>query len=63
MNVPVAPDGSLAWAAPVSKPGDAITFKAEMPVYAVMSACPQDITPVNGDEGQPSALEFVVHDG
>lgn len=63
MNVPVAPDGSLAWAAPVSKPGDFVTFKAEMPVYAVMSACPQDVTPVNGDEGQPSALEFVVHDG
>ncbi|MDP5218723.1 urea carboxylase-associated family protein [Ruegeria sp. 2205SS24-7] len=62
MNVPVHPDGSLAWAAPVSKPGDSMTFKAEMPVYAVMSACPQDITPVNGDEGKPSALEFVVHD-
>lgn len=63
MNVPIRPNGGLAWAAPVSKPGDAMTFRAEMPVFAVMSACPQDITPVNGDDGKPSALEFVVHDG
>ncbi|KUJ81440.1 DUF1989 domain-containing protein [Ruegeria profundi] len=63
MNVPVLVEGGLQWAPPVSKPGDTITFKAEMSVYAVMSACPQDITPVNGDEGTPSSLEFVVNAG
>lgn len=62
MNVPIRSDGSLAWAAPVSNPGDCMAFKAEMPVIVVMSACPQDITSVNGAGGKPSALEFIVND-
>ncbi|WP_084294200.1 DUF1989 domain-containing protein [Leisingera aquimarina] len=63
MNVPVSSGMNLDWAPPVSKPGDTITFQVETSVYAVMSACPQDITPVNGSEGKPTTLEFVVHDG
>jgi len=63
MNVPITAGINLDWAPPVSQPGDTITFQAETSVYAVMSACPQDITPVNGSEGKPATLEFVVHDG
>ena len=29
-------------------PGDRMSFRAETGVVAVMSACPQDLTPVNG---------------
>lgn len=62
MNVPIHADGGLKWAPPVSKPGDTITFRAERSVIAVMSACPQDITPVNGADTLPASLEFVVRD-
>ena len=60
MNVPVAGNGNVSFAAPVSKPGDYVIFKAEKDCIAVMSACPQDVTPVNGNECIISDLEFIV---
>ncbi len=63
MNVPVQADGSVSFEPPVSKPGDTMTFHAEMDVIAVMSACPQDVTPVNGVGTSPARLEFCVLGG
>lgn len=63
MNVPVQPDGSTSFEPPVSKPGDQMSFRAEMDVIAVMSACPQDVTPVNGEGTSPERLEFRVTGG
>ena len=60
MNIPVADDGSIQWLPPVAKPGDRMVFRAEMDVIAVMSACPQDITPINGSECMPTELHFSV---
>ena len=60
MNIPVARDGSIQWLAPVSGPGDRMVFQAETDIIAVMSACPQDITPVNGDDCAPCELHFCV---
>jgi uncharacterized protein YcgI (DUF1989 family) len=60
MNVPVQPDGSTSFKPPVSKPGDYMSFRAEMDVIAVMSACPHDVTPVNGEGTIPDRLEFRV---
>lgn len=60
MNVPVRPDGEFRWCAPVASPGDRVVFRAEMGCVAVMSACPQDITPVNGVGLEPQALQFRV---
>lgn len=48
MNVPVHQDGRIEFAAPVSEPGQYVTLKAEMDAIVVLSACPQDITAVNG---------------
>jgi uncharacterized protein len=48
MNVPVAGNGNLHFANPTSKAGQFITLKAEMDIILVMSACPQDMTAVNG---------------
>ena len=62
MNVPIAPDGSTHFASPVAKPGDRMTFRAETEVIAVMSACPQDLTPVNGVGVAPDILQFEVSD-
>jgi uncharacterized protein len=48
MNIPVAPDGSLRFEPTVAKPGDQVLLRAEMNAIVVFSACPMDITPVNG---------------
>jgi len=48
MNIPVRPDGSLGFEPTVAKPGDHVLLRAEMDLIAVFSACPMDITPVNG---------------
>lgn len=60
MNIPVSSDGSIKWEAPISKPGDSIRLRALEDSVFVMSACPQDMTPVNGVGVQPSELEFEV---
>jgi len=60
MNIPVKVDGDFSWEAPVSKAGDTITLKALADCVAVMSACPQDMTPVNGVGIKPTELSFKV---
>lgn len=60
MNIPVAEDGSIRWLPTVSKPGDSLTFCAQLPCIAVLSACPQDLMPINGGAGQPTELHFKV---
>lgn len=60
MNVPVQADGSTHFAPPVSKPGDYVSMRAQAETIAVMSACPQDMTPVNGEGVAPDILEFKV---
>lgn len=47
MNIPFQPDGSVAWLAPVSRPGDHVAFAACMDLVVVLSACPQDIIVIN----------------
>jgi len=49
MNVPVSGNERLALEPPTSKPGDFIVLRALADVVVVFSACPMDITPVNGD--------------
>ncbi len=60
MNIPIAADGGIQWLPPVSKPGDHVTFRAEMDCIAVMSACPQDLVPINGEAGETVELHFEV---
>lgn len=60
MNIPVGAGGSFTWEAPVSRPGDTIRLRALEDAIFVMSACPQDMTPVNGVGVSPSALAFEV---
>lgn len=56
MNIPVADDGGLDWLPPVSKAGDSVVFRPVMDIIAVMSACPQDIIPINA--GNPVSAHF-----
>ena len=43
----VAADGKTGWGEPVSKPGDYVVLRAVMDCVVAMSACPQDILPIN----------------
>lgn len=63
MNVPVASDGSVDRLAPRSVPGDSIVLRAEMDLTLVLSACPQDITPINGDARTPTDLQVDIWSG
>jgi hypothetical protein len=60
MNIPIGIDGRLLIAAPVSKHGDRVAFRAEMDVIAVMSACPHDIFPVNGADCIPREAAYAI---
>ena len=60
MNIPVAADGTLGWGEPVSKPGDHVTFRAEMDCICAMSACPQDILPVNAGKTVEAHYEVIA---
>ncbi len=60
MNIPVADDWRIDWKPPVSQPGDHVLLRAEMDCIVAMSACPQDIIPINGEACTPVGVEFVV---
>ncbi|WP_323127637.1 urea carboxylase-associated family protein [Acinetobacter rathckeae] len=53
MNIPVNPDNTISWLPTVSKAGDYIEIRAELNCVVVMSACPQDIIPINNCTPQP----------
>lgn len=60
MNNPVSAAGEIGWMPPVSRPGDDVVFEALHDCVAVMSACPQDLVPVNGADCVPRELHFQV---
>ena len=60
MNIPLAADWTIDWRPPVARPGDRITLQAEMDCIVVMSACPQDLVPINGEDMTPVELHAEV---
>ncbi len=60
MNVAVGPGAEVIRAAPRSKPGDAVTLRAEIDAVVVLSACPQDVTPINGDDCTPRDVGYRI---
>jgi uncharacterized protein YcgI (DUF1989 family) len=58
MNIPVKADGGIEWGEPRSKAGDYVVLRAEMDVVVAMSACPQDILPING--GKPVEVLYEI---
>lgn len=61
MNVPVR-NGQVTLEAPVSKPGDSLVLRALGNVVLVFSACPMDVTPVNGDDRTPRSVAYEILD-
>lgn len=60
MNIPVGEDGGLDWSRPLSRPGDSVIFRPLTDIVAVMSACPQDIIPINA--GEPVSAHYRLLD-
>lgn len=59
MNVPVHADWTISRNIPATRPGDFVRLRAEMDLLVVMSACPQDITTINGDK-TPRDVHYVI---
>ncbi|MCV7169234.1 urea carboxylase-associated family protein [Mycobacterium manitobense] len=58
MNIPVSGGGELRWLPAVSRPGDSVTFEAELTSVVVVSACPMDLNSINGERPTALALEI-----
>ncbi|TDU83972.1 hypothetical protein EV138_6436 [Kribbella voronezhensis] len=58
MRVQADADGRLDWLPAATSAGDSITFRAELDCVVVLSACPQDLTVINGKN--PTALALDV---
>jgi uncharacterized protein YcgI (DUF1989 family) len=56
MNVPVAADGRLELAPSAAARGDSVTLEALVDVVVVVSACPQDLVPINGAALTPTDI-------
>jgi uncharacterized protein YcgI (DUF1989 family) len=59
MNIPVREEGVLGWEPAPTRPGDFVTLRAEMDCLVVVSACPQDIVPINNNDPTPVAIELL----
>ncbi|MFK3779552.1 DUF1989 domain-containing protein [Agrobacterium sp. NPDC089420] len=62
MNVAVNADGSLDRRPPASVAGDHVALRAEMDLLLVLSACPQDITEINGADRTPRDVAVRIAD-
>jgi uncharacterized protein len=59
MSIPVAADGELGWKPAPTAAGDSITLRAAMDCIVVVSACPQDIVPINDRNPTSIAIELL----
>jgi uncharacterized protein YcgI (DUF1989 family) len=58
MNTPVVDGVGIDWRPPVSRPGDHVVLRAELDCIVAMSACPQDMVPINGAGMTPTEAHF-----
>ena len=60
MNIPWTAAGGLSFEPPTTKPGDFVTLGAELDCVVAMSACPQDILPINGKAGLITEAHYEI---
>ena len=60
MRIPVAGDGGLRWLSAPTRGGEAVTFEAAMDCVLVLSACPQDLTAINGERPTALAIDLLA---
>ncbi|GAB5469771.1 MAG: urea carboxylase-associated family protein [Rhodospirillales bacterium] len=59
MNVPVV-GNDMTVTTPLSRPGDHVLLAAQMDLCIVFSACPMDVTPINGADRQVRPVHYAV---
>ncbi|WP_432936607.1 DUF1989 domain-containing protein [Kribbella sp. CA-253562] len=59
MRVQADRDGRLDWLPAATTAGDSVTFRAELDCVVVLSACPQDLTVINGTHPTDLALDVL----
>jgi uncharacterized protein YcgI (DUF1989 family) len=59
MRVPIVAGNTLDWLPAATRPGDSITFRAELDCVVVVSACPQDLTVINGEAPTDLAIDVL----
>jgi uncharacterized protein YcgI (DUF1989 family) len=62
MHIPVIDGNAIYILPPVSTPGSHVTLRAEIDCIVALSACPQDMVPINGAAMTPTAAHFEVLD-
>jgi uncharacterized protein YcgI (DUF1989 family) len=60
MNIPVSNSETIGMEPPVSRPGDHVLLRALMDAIVVFSACPMDVTPINGPDRTPRPVHVEV---
>jgi uncharacterized protein YcgI (DUF1989 family) len=60
MNVPVAADGTVDRVPPATAAGDYVVLRADIDLVLVLSACPQDLTPINGAARTPKDVAVSI---
>lgn len=58
-NAEIGPDGVLDLRPAVSRPGDGVTFRAELDAIVVASACPQDVVEISRGGPTDAAIELL----
>jgi hypothetical protein len=58
MNIPVSENRKIALEPPASKPGDFVVLRALIDCILVFSACPMDVTPINGPDRTPKPVHY-----
>ena len=61
MNTRFDDDRVMRIEPPEATAGDSVTFRAEHDCIIVLSACPQDLVPVNGHGCTPTSVAYCVH--
>jgi uncharacterized protein YcgI (DUF1989 family) len=59
MNIPIA-GRDLVQGEPLGRPGDRVLLRAARDCHVVFSACPQDMTPINGADRRPTEVHVRV---
>ncbi len=60
MNTPCHVDKLIEWRETVSKPGDHVAFRAELDAVVILSCCPMDVLPINGEDAKIRSLEVMI---
>lgn len=62
MQAPVKKNGRITYTKPACAPGDYVELRAEADCIMAFSACPDDVYPTNGGDGQPRDVHLVIID-